>query len=1186
MEIRILGPLEVLDGTRPIPVEGPRQRALLALLATRPNQVLSADHLVAELWGENPPGGAANALQAAVSRLRRALEGAPAGGARSPRILTRSPGYVLEVDPEAIDAARFEHLVAEARRALADGDSGRAASLLREALSLWRGPALAEFAYEPFAQAEISRLEDLRLGAAEDRMEAELACGNHAQVAGELEALVAEHPFRERLRAQLMVALYRSGRQAEALEAYRRGREVLVEELGIDPSLELAELEGRILRQDPALLGPPRLPPAPAPVERPIPGPAPTPAPSEVRKTVTVVFCDLAESTALGERLDPEALRGVMSRYFGLAKEAVHRHGGTVEKFIGDAVMAVFGLPVLHEDDALRAVRAAADLNEGLQELSAELEQTWGTPLRVRVGVNTGEVVAGEGEGNQVLVTGDPVNTAARLQQAAGPGEVLIGEATHRLVAGAVQATSVPRLSLKGKREGVGAWRVTALVPGAAPYPRRLDAPLMGRRWELAELRQALHRAAEDCTAYLFTVLGPPGVGKTRLGLEFCSAVAEEATVLQGRCLPYGEGITYWPLREVLHRAFGEDLVGGIGGLLEGEEHAHLIAERVAGAIGASTAQGSAQEIRWAVRRVVEALARRRPVVLVLEDLHWAEPAFLDLVDHLADLVVAAPVLLVCLARPELLEDRPAWGGGKRNATTVELEPLGPNQARALLANLAPPSAGLPDPERIMAMAEGNPLFLEQLAAAVAEGRAGDGEVLLPETIQALLAARLERLGPGERAVLERAAIVGKEFSEPQLLELLPEEARQTLARHVEQLVRKRFLRPAPSVPTAYLFRHVLVQEAAYRGIPKRTRAELHEIVGYHLEQAYRYRVELGPADERARTLAARGAAHLAEGGRRAMNRADASAAARQLGRAAALLPSTDPRRIELLPRLGEALFKGGNLREAAEVLDEAIEVAEISGQRRSQSYALIERARVRVQTDPEGAAQEARDQAEAAVKVFEEVSDERGLARAWRLWSELDNMRCRWGPMREANERALVHARRGRDEPEEAAALGLIAHALIHDPTPVPEAITRCEEILRESSSSRMLEADVLGDLGFLFGLQGRADQARHHFARSREIYEQLGAKPLLGAVAMRWGHAELTAGDPVAAEDELRRGKEILEQIGERSWLSTVMTNLASAVYEQGRYKEARRLAETAQELGATDGTATVVEAPGVRT
>ncbi len=1071
---------------------------------------------------------------------------------------------------------------------------------------MWRGPALAEFSYEPFAQAEISRLEELRLGAAEDRMEAELACGNYAQVAGELEALVARHPFRERLRAQLMLSLYRSGRQAEALEAYRRGREVLAEELGIDPSLELAELEGRILRQDPALLGPPQPSPAPAPVERLIPGPPPTPAPSEVRKTVTVVFCDLAESTALGERLDPEALRGVMSRYFGLAKEAVHRHGGTVEKFIGDAVMAVFGLPVLHEDDALRAVRAAAELKDGLQELSTDLERTWGTPLRVRVGVNTGEVVAGEGEGNQVLVTGDPVNTAARLQQAAGPGEVLMGEATHRLVAGAVRATPVPRLSLKGKREGVGAWRVTALVPGAAPYPRRLDAPLVGRRSELAQLHQALDldRVAEDRTAYLFTVLGAPGVGKTRLALEFSSSVAGGATVLQGRCLPYGEGITYWPLREVLHQAFGEDLLRAIEGLLEGEELAPVIAERVVGAVGATATSGSVEEIRWAVRRVVEALARRRPVVLVLEDLHWAEPEFLDLVDHLADLVVATPVLMLCLARPELLEDCPAWGGGKRNATTVELEPLGIDDARALLANLSPSGESIPHPERVMAVAEGNPLFLEQLVAAVAEGRAEDREVPLPETIQALLAARLERLGPGERAVLERAAMVGKEFSEPELLELLPEEARQTLTRHLEQLVRKRFLRRASTAGAAYLFRHVLVQEAAYRGIPKRTRAELHErfgdwvqqtagnrlpeleeIVGYHLEQAYRYRVELEPADERARTLAARGAAHLAAGGRRAMNRGDASAAARQLGRAAALLPSTDPRRIELLPRLGEALYKGGNLREAAEVLDEAIEVAEISGQRRSHSYAIIERARVRVQTDPEGAAQEARDQAEAAVKVFEEVGDERGLARAWRLWSELDNMRCRWDPVREANERALVHARRGRDESEEAAALGLIAHALVHDPTPVPEAITRCEEILRESTSSRMLEANVLGDLGFLFGLQGRADQARHHFARSREIYEQLGPKHLLAVLAMRWGHAELTAGDPVAAEDELRRGKEILEQIGERSWLSTVMTNLASAVYEQGRYKEARRLAETAQELGATDDIATVVEALGVR-
>src|SRR5262245_14701941 len=526
MEFRILGTLEVVADDQHLELGGARQRALLAMLLIRANEVVSADRLIDELWHQSPPEGATNALHASVSRLRRVLRPVLSSDS-SAALRTTPPGYVLEVAPSTIDAQRFERLAIEGRRSLANGEPATAAARLAEALALWRGPALADFVYEPFAQEAIARLEELRLTATEERIEAELACGGDAELVAELESLVAAQPFRERLRAQLMVALYRSGRQSEALEVYREGRRTLAEELGIVPTPQLKELEAGILRQDASLLGPspPRSPDVP--VLRPA---APTtPAqPQEtpdVRKTVTVAFADLADWTALGERLDPEVLKEVVQRYFELARTAFHRHGGTVEKFIGDAVMAVFGLPVLHEDDALRAVRAAADIKTGLTELNAELMRDWGLQLAVRIGVNTGEVVAGRAASASPLITGDPVNTAARLQQAAGRDEILIGATTRALVAAAVDAEPVPALDVKGKARSVQAWRLSRVIPGAAPFARRLDTRFVGRQWELTELRQAFERSVSESSSYLFTVLGAPGVGKTRLAFEFTASV-------------------------------------------------------------------------------------------------------------------------------------------------------------------------------------------------------------------------------------------------------------------------------------------------------------------------------------------------------------------------------------------------------------------------------------------------------------------------------------------------------------------------------------------------------------------------------------------------------------------------------------------------------------------------------------
>ncbi|HEY7283157.1 MAG TPA: adenylate/guanylate cyclase domain-containing protein, partial [Actinomycetota bacterium] len=385
----------------------------------------------------------------------------------------------------------------------------------------------------------------------------------------------------------------------------------------------------------------------------------------EVRKTVTIVFSDVTGSTELGERLDPETLRRVMSRYFDAMRAVIERHGGTVEKFIGDAVMAVFGIPVLHEEDALRGVRAAWEMREELAALNEQLRPERGVTIAVRTGVNTGEVVAGDPASGQTLVTGDTVNTAARLEQAAAPGEILLGDVTYRLVRDAVEVETVEPLELKGKAEPVPAHRLLDVAPEAAGHARHLDSPMVGRNRELSLIRESFDRAVSERECHLFTLLGAAGVGKSRLVEEFIGATSG-ATVLRGRCLPYGEGITFYPVADVVRQAMGEhDMGSGVDALIEDEERAPMVVERLAAVLGEDSAAGiGTEEMFWAVRTLFEGIAHRNPLVVVFDDIHWGEPTFLDLVDHVAGWSRDAPILLLCVARPELLDVRPTWGGG------------------------------------------------------------------------------------------------------------------------------------------------------------------------------------------------------------------------------------------------------------------------------------------------------------------------------------------------------------------------------------------------------------------------------------------------------------------------------------------------------------------------------------------
>jgi DNA-binding SARP family transcriptional activator len=562
--------LELAADGMPVAVGGVRQRAVLALLVLHANQLVPAERLLVELWGEDAPPTAANALQAAVSRLRRAL---PAD-----RLITRTVGYLFRAAPDEIDVERFERLLAGGHEALVSGGAAEAAETLRQALSLWRGPALADFRFDPFAQAEIARLEELRLVCTEERIEADLALGAAAELVGELHRLTVQQPLRERLREQLMLALYRSGRQADALAVYRDLRDLFADELGLEPAPALRELESAILRQDPTLRA------AASP---------PVTAPAPVRKPVTVLCVELRLTAATAAELDPEALDVVLGGALAVLGSTLERHGGKLAAVAGERVLGVFGVPILHEDDALRAAQAALAVRGALDVEAATLVGERGLRLTMRCGLATGEALVGGPEAPGFA--GDAIGRAVELAASAAAGEILVSDATLQLAAGALQV----------EQAGPGRLRLQAAQPGARPLAVRLDGPLVGRDAERGLLGEAFLRAVRERAPVLATLLGEAGIGKTRLARELAAQVAGEATVLTGSCLPYGEGITFWPLRELVRQAgAGEGTREELEALLAGEADAERLAECLSGALSPSR-QGasSAVEIFWGARR-------------------------------------------------------------------------------------------------------------------------------------------------------------------------------------------------------------------------------------------------------------------------------------------------------------------------------------------------------------------------------------------------------------------------------------------------------------------------------------------------------------------------------------------------------------------------------------------------------
>ncbi|MGZ4119361.1 MAG: adenylate/guanylate cyclase domain-containing protein [Actinomycetota bacterium] len=925
-----------------------------------------------------------------------------------------------------------------------------------------------------------------------------------------------------------------------------------------------------------------------------------------VRKTVTIVFSDLVGSTAMGERLDPETFLKVMERYYGEMRSIVEAHGGMVGKFIGDAVMAVFGVPLLREDDALRAVRAAVEMRSGIARLNTELRRDWGVELHTRTGVNTGEAVTGDEALGDALVMGDTTNTAARLEQHAGTGEILIGESTYRLVRDSVETEAVQPLELKGKSDTVPAYRVVSIKEQATGAAWADDSPFLARRMELALLEVVFEQAVSERACHQVTIVGSAGVGKTRLAQEFVKRARRKANVFFGRCLPYAEGATYWPVLDVVKAAAGisgddpiEKALGALDELLSGLDASARVASDLAHLLGLSDEPVPAEELQWAVRKAFEALGRDRPVVIVFEDVHWAEQTFLDLVEHVTRWSQQVPILMLCLARSELLDQRPAWASERKRSTPLVLEPLGPQTCEELVEQLAPGLGG--SLRRRLAIAAGGiPLFVKSMLSMLADDgvirETEDGwetvgevaDITMPPTIHALISARLERLSPPEQLAIERAALIGEEFHFNELTELSASREREKLADVLRALVRKDFVRPG-DWEGFYRFSHMMIRDIAYGSMPKEDRSRLHErfarwvqqvsgerareyeeIIAYHMEQAYRLRTELRPVDARARELAAGAGALLTQAGRRAFARDDTHAAVNLLTRALDLLPSDDPERLLLTADLVHSMWDAGMVERARALADDGVRQAEVMGAKAAELRLRIRRDEMLLNVDPATRLEDVLARAEQAVRGLEELEDEDGLALAEYWAATLHFWLGRAAIAVEGLDRAWSHA---TEDGSLAARIVIFrAAAQIWGPTPATE-IERWAAGVLKASPSPMVEAAALIARAYASALNGEALKARQLANRARSIYADMGLVVLLARTATILSGIELLVGDVTAAERELRRAYDLLDEMHETGFLSTVASLLAEVVCEMGRYEDAEALARRALDLANPD-------------
>jgi len=721
-------------------------------------------------------------------------------------------------------------------------------------------------------------------------------------------------------------------------------------------------------------------------------------------------------------------------------------------------------------------------------------------------------------------------------------------------------------VTAKGKPEPITAFHLIEVDPKASGIARRFDTPLVGRQRELTQLRHAYDRAVDEQACHLFTLLGPAGVGKTRLIAEFVSGL--DATVVRGRCLDYGDGITYWPVVEVLKQLGADAAITAI-----------------------ADASSSAHELFLTVRKALEHAAEAHPLVVVFEDIHWGEPTFLDLLDHVADLSRGAPILLLCVARPELLDDRPGWGGGKLNASIALLAPLSAAESVELLDGLGATGIDVEIRSRIVETAAGNPLFVEEMLALALEG----GDVRAPSTIQALLQARLDRLAPPERAVIERGAIQGEVFHRGALRELGNGSTNGVDAELVG-LVRKELIRPERTTfpgDEGYRFRHLLIRDAAYDALPKETRADLHlrfadwleahtelveldEIVGYHLEQAARYGRELGHPDD---TVEQRAARRLAAAGSKAADRDDLPAAANLLTRSLALLrPEDEARAAVVLGRLLVAEQAG-----EVDLWSQLIAELESSPDPRVRMHGRLARLHLRIHTDPHGFVDEARAVTAEALELFTASRDELGIARVWSLRFLIEWLGSRAEPALASLEKAREHAQRAGASSLAAQMTLPMTGTLLNGPISPEEIRERLDTLRRGAGTVTM--AGVLHVEAHLLTLDGHFDEALEKYAEANALVADLGLT-MMHAIMAQWpGEVMLQQGRLVESLVIMREAVEQLEQLGDTSFRSTALIRWADVLYQSGDLDEAQRLAIEGEQLGAVEDIVNYAVGRGLR-
>ena len=1141
LDVRLLGPIQVSRAGRAVVVPGGRGRSLLTILALHVGQAMPAERLIDALWGDAAPATAKTVLQGFVSRLRKAL--GPAA------VETMGNSYRLALPRDAIDANRFHDLVEAAR----DLDAQHRVARLDEALALWSGPALADVAYEPFAQAAIAALEEHRLAAREALMGAKLSTGVADELVPQLEDLVADNPYRERLREQLVLALYRAGRQADALEAYRQARRTLVDDLGVEPGPALQTLHQRILSHDPALDA--------AASSLAHGADSSSWLPSE-RRVVTVLFVDVTPTEA---DIDPEAAEGIAAASRAMVTRVLLSRGARVEEPVSGVVMGWFGLSSAHDDDTLRAVLAADESRARILTLAEHLD--------FRAGLETGEVVSGVG--GSPAAGGPVVSLAARLQQGARPGEVLVGPQALKVLRGAVVVERARERALPT------AWRLVAVDPGARLISGDLRAQLVGREAELTRLRTSFGRSVRRGSPQRMTVLGEAGIGKSRLARAFAESVAGRARTVTVACVNAGSERTFGVIRDLLAGAGGGSDWEAVEHELEMQEPG--LGSRLAGALGVGHAQVSPQDLHRDVRRALEILSAVQPLTLVVDDLHWAEPTLLDLFDYLGDWLTG-PVYLLFLARPEIVELRPDWTEAGERRDLLFLDPLDEEAIGQVVRNHAAADLSARDERRIVETAQGNPLFAEQLLAARANGETD----LIPVSLRGLLASRIDRLGPGERDLLRAAAVAGDHLSVEALEVLVPDEARPFLPRNLESLARRRLLRQI--APQGVQFPHGLIRDAAYQSLTRRDRVRLHlafadwfegagaapsderdVVVGHHLEQALVNQRGAGQAGDLA--LGVRAGTKLVSAGSRAYTRFDMSAASDLLARALNVLPDGHPLVPTVTQRLAEASLPLGDHARAQQLL---LDLSNMPGVDAVDRWlARLEHARSMCLTGPRGmTAEDVGVVAREAAAFFAEAGHDKGLAQATFLLGWLEQRAGDPVAAVSCGRRSLEHARRGDAPREQFAAAYLISRNLIGGPSPVPACIEEIEALVGRLPEPHPV---VMGLLARARAMSGDFDEAARLLDRARRLLmERMRVRRLLAFTA--WDSAEVLklAGDTAGVGNAYRSALASFRGGSEAEHVAETSARLALLLAAGGQQDEARALAEQAQEVAPADSVA----------